>query len=73
MKLGNLNPSGNLLHCMLLSELKYNKKNSMAFYFKGSYIEFTLDVFGLVTGLSTKISSSVLSSIRKRKRVVFVC
>ncbi|KAM3221578.1 hypothetical protein P3L10_020848 [Capsicum annuum] len=51
---------------MLLSEVKCNKKNSMAFYVKGSYIEFTLDVFGLVTGLSTKSSSSVLSSIREK-------
>ncbi|KAM3303726.1 hypothetical protein P3S67_014756 [Capsicum chacoense] len=69
MKLGNLNPSGNLLHCMILLELKCNKKNSMAFYVKGSYFEFTLDVFGLVTGLSTKSSSSVLSSIREREGV----
>ncbi|KAM3361142.1 hypothetical protein P3S68_015996 [Capsicum galapagoense] len=67
MKLGNLNPSGNLLHCMLLSEVKCNKKYLMAFYVKGSYIEFTLDVFGLVTRLSTKSSSSVLSSIREKE------
>ncbi|PHU20123.1 hypothetical protein BC332_11274 [Capsicum chinense] len=67
MKLGNLNPSGNLLHCMLLSEVKCNKKNLMVFYVKGSYIEFTLDVFGLVTRLSTKSSSSVLSSIREKE------
>ncbi|KAM3216509.1 hypothetical protein P3L10_025950 [Capsicum annuum] len=66
MKLGNLNSSGNLLHCMILSQVKCNKKNSMAFYVKGSYIEFTLDVFGLVTGLSTKSSSSVSSSIREK-------
>ncbi|KAM3305066.1 hypothetical protein P3S67_011932 [Capsicum chacoense] len=66
MKLGNLNPSGNLLHCMLLSKVKCNKNNLREFYVKGSYIEFTLDVFGLVTGLSTKSSSIVLSSIRKK-------
>ncbi|KAF3621586.1 hypothetical protein FXO38_31748 [Capsicum annuum] len=51
---------------MILSQVKCNKKNSMAFYVKGSYIEFTLDVFGLVTGLSTKSSSSVSSSIREK-------
>ncbi|KAF3651512.1 hypothetical protein FXO38_16586 [Capsicum annuum] len=67
MKLGNLNLSGNLLHCMLLSEVKCNKKNSMVFYVKESYIEFTLNVFGLVTWLSTKSSSSVLSSIREKE------
>ncbi|PHU07284.1 hypothetical protein BC332_23773 [Capsicum chinense] len=67
MKLGNLNSSGNLLHCMLLLEVKCNKKNLMTFYVKESYIEFTLDVFGLVTGLSTKSSSSVLLSIRKKE------
>ncbi|KAM3237518.1 hypothetical protein P3L10_012547 [Capsicum annuum] len=66
MKLGNLNLSGNLLHCMLLSEVKCNKNNLREFYVKGSYIEFTLDVFGLVTGLSTKSSSIVLSLIRKK-------
>ncbi|KAF3612708.1 hypothetical protein FXO38_36666 [Capsicum annuum] len=66
MKLGNLNSSGNLLHCMLLSEVKCNTKNSMAFYVKKSYIEFTLDVSGLVTWLYTKSSSSVLSSIREK-------
>ncbi|PHT81282.1 hypothetical protein T459_14297 [Capsicum annuum] len=38
----------------------------MAFYVKRSYIEFILDVFGLVIGLSTKISNSVLSSIREK-------
>ncbi|KAF3667297.1 hypothetical protein FXO38_08671 [Capsicum annuum] len=51
---------------MLLLEVKCNKKNSMAFYVKRSYIEFILDVFGIVIGLSTKISNSVLSSIREK-------
>ncbi|KAF3683567.1 hypothetical protein FXO38_00729 [Capsicum annuum] len=49
---------------MLLLEVRCNKKNLLAFYVYGSYIEFTL---GLVTGLSTKSLINVLSSIWEKR------
>ncbi|PHT99305.1 hypothetical protein BC332_31744 [Capsicum chinense] len=65
----NQTPVGEKIQIIPKSYVRCNKKNSMAVYVQGIYIEFTLDVFGLTTELSTKSSGRVLLLGRPAKAI----